>query len=313
MPAGNLTAAHADDNRLRRMLVIRSCMGSESPWEWYRTFEAVARTGHLTAAAKALGVSQSTVSRQLSRLEENAGSLLILRESPVRLTERGALLLEAIRPMVDGALAAGAALENTPELRGEVTITTVGEVVRWVLSRRLGGFFRDYPHLRLRILASNRNDSLAAGEADIALRLARPERGKLTARRLSVETFGFYAASSLELHEEVAWVGLTGSLAQIPEQRHARRAFASRPARVLVEDVEALGFLVEAGTGVAVLPRQLAARLRGVEEVRPARVGARDLGSIPSRSLFMVVHQSKRDLPAVRAVSKWLAGIFSDD
>ncbi len=73
-------------------------------WELLRTFEAVARLGSLTAASKALGVSQSTISRHLARLEERAGSPLLLRDAPQRLTERGASLLAAVRPMVDAAL-----------------------------------------------------------------------------------------------------------------------------------------------------------------------------------------------------------------
>ena len=75
-------------------------------WSLLCTFEAVARLGSVTAAAKALGVSQSTVSRHLDRLEAEARSPLVTRERPVRLTERGARLLASMGPMVEGALAA---------------------------------------------------------------------------------------------------------------------------------------------------------------------------------------------------------------
>jgi DNA-binding transcriptional LysR family regulator len=276
-------------------------------WDLLRTFETVARLGSLTAAAKALGVSQSTVSRHLARLEESAGSPLLLRESPLRLTERGASLLAAVRPMVDAALAARSALEDTPELHGEVTLTTVGELVRWELAPRLPEFYRAFPHLRLRILADNRVSSLAAGEADVALRLARPERGELVARKVLAASYAFFAATSLELSPEVPWLGLTGSLADIPEQRHAERAFGTRPPRLLVEDVESLGLAVAAGLGVAILPRGLAARLDDVEEVAPQWIGARSGERIPSRDIWMVVHRSKQHVPRVRALMGWLA------
>lgn len=285
-------------------------MGLELPWDRLRTFEAVVRQGSLTAAARVLGVSQSTVSRHLSQLEEDAGSPLLLRESPVRPTQRGEALLVAVRPMVDAALAAQAALEDAVELRGQVTVTTVGEVVRWVLVGQLASFYREHPHLQLRLLAENQVTSLAAGEADLALRMARPERGDVVARKLTTQTYGFHAAASLRLHAEVPWLGLAGSLARIPEQRHAERAFASRPPRLLVEDVEALGLAVKAGLGVAVLPRQLAARLGGVVEVESGCVGARPLGAIASRELWMVVHRSKRSVPKVRAVMGWLAEVL---
>jgi DNA-binding transcriptional LysR family regulator len=276
-------------------------------WDLLRTFEAVARLGGLTAAAKALGVSQSTISRHLARLEELAGSPLLLRESPPRLTERGSSLLAAVQPMMEAALAARAALEDTPELHGEVTLTTIGEQLRWTLVPRMPEFYRAFPHLRLRILADNRVSSLAAGEADVALRMFRPERGELVARKVQSVSYAFFAASSLELHPEVPWLGLTGSLAGIAEQRHADRAFATRPPRLLVEDIEALGLAVQAGLGVAILPRGLAARLEGVVEVAPRRIGARSSDPIPSRDVWMVVHRSKQHVPRVRALMGWLA------
>lgn len=292
------------------MLNIRICMNKAMQWDRLRTFEAVVRLGSLTAASRALGVSQSTVSRHLSKLEEGAGSPLLLRESPVRPTERGMSLLAAIGPMVDAAVAAQSALEDTPELRGQVTLTTVGELVRWVLAEKLPSFYQAYPHVRLRILADNQITSLAAGEADVALRLVRPERGELVARKLHTEAYAFFASSSRELHADVPWLGLAGSLAQIPEQRHADRAFASRPARLLVEDIEALGFAVESGLGTAILPKRLAAQLDAVVEVQPHQVGAQDLGPIASRELWMVVHRSKQHVPKVRAVIEWLEAVF---
>lgn len=277
-------------------------------WDHLRVFEAVARLGSLSAAARALGVSQSTVSRQLSALEGVAGSALLLREVPVRPTPRGAALLAAVQPMVDAALAAEVALAGEPELRGQVTVTTVGELLRWSLSAQLGQFCRSYPQLRLRILSTNQVSSLAAGEADLALRFARPQRGDLVARRLSTTTYGYFVARSLALEPTLAWLGLTGSLARIPEQRYAERAFCDRPARLLVEDLESLGLLVAAGLGVAILPRQLSDRLPGVVEVEAEQVGAAP-GPIPSRDMWMIVHRAKQREPKVRAVMRWLEGI----
>lgn len=275
-------------------------------WDPLRTFEAVARLGSLTAAAKALGVSQSTVSRHVMRLEEQAGSPLLIRESPIRLTERGEALIEAVGPMVDAALGARAALEASPELRGVVTVTTVGEVLRWVLAPALPAFYEAYPRLQLRLLADNQVTSLAAGEADVAVRMARPERGELVARKLRSESYGYFAARGLEVGDDVPWLGLSGSLAQIPEQRRADRAFASRPPRLLVEDVESLGQAVQQGLGVAILPRRFAARLEGVREVRPSAIGARELGPIPVRAFWLVVHRSKHRIPKIRAVMQWV-------
>lgn len=279
-------------------------------WDQLRTFEAVARFGSLTGAARALGISQSTVSRHVSRLEELAGSPLLVRESPIELTDRGAALLEATRPMLDAALAARSALEAEPELHGLVTLTTVGEVVRWTLIEQLPAFFADNPWLRLRILADNQVASLAAGEADVALRFFRPDQGDLYARKLLTEHYALFISEELERSEQTPWLGLTGSLAHIPEQRYAEQAFASRAPRLLLEDVESLGLAVERGLGVAVLPRGFASRLCGIVEVSPAEVGAAELGPMQPRDLWLVVHRSRRQLPKVRAVIGWVLEVL---
>ncbi len=282
----------------------------EAAWDQLRTFEAIARLGSVTAAAKALGVSQSTASRHLAALEEDAGSPLLLREQPVRLTERGAAVLAALQPMVDAALAARAALEKTSELRGVVTITTVAETLRWSFVPHFASFYRTYPHLQLRVLASNQVASLAAGDADVALRLTRPSQGDLISKRLRYARFSLFAAPSLALHAEVPWLGLTGSLAQIPWQRHAEKVFATRAPRLLVEDPESLGLAVRAGLGVAFLPVEFAERL-GLVAVGASEVGARDL-PVPQGDLWLVVHRAKQRLPKVRAVMAWLEGVLRE-
>ncbi|MCK6521693.1 LysR family transcriptional regulator [Myxococcota bacterium] len=277
-------------------------------WSLLCTFEAVARLGSVSAAAKALGVSQSTVSRHLDRLEAEARSPLVTRERPTRLTERGARLLSSMAPMVEGALAARSALEDEDELVGEVTIATVAEVSRWVLSPRLPALLTRHPQLRLRVLTGNQVLSLAAGEADLALRLARPETGDLVVRRVGVFDHALFVADPVEAAPGLPWLGLTGSLAAIPEQQHAQRAFPDRPARLLVEDVESLALAVAAGLGVAILPRALAARVGGLKEVRPEDVGARALGPVADRGLWLVVHRARQRLPRVRAVARWILG-----
>ncbi len=112
--------------------------------------------------------------------------------------------------------------------------------------------------------------------------------------------------------ESPCWLGLAGSVAGIPEQRHAERAFSPRPPRLLVEDLESLGLAVEAGLGVALLPRGLVARLQGVVEVAPRRVGARSSDRLPSRDIWMVVHRSKQHVPRVRALMGWLASVMNN-
>ncbi|MCB9640244.1 MAG: LysR family transcriptional regulator [Myxococcales bacterium] len=281
-------------------------------WEYLRSFEAVVRGGQMSHAAKLLGVSQATISRHIARLEEIAKEPLFLREVPLVLTARGEALLEAVKPMVEAAWIAQSALEADKALRGEVTLTTVGELVRWVLADRLPSFFRDYPGLTLRILAGNNVNSLAAGEADVALRWAKPTHGDLFLRKVVTEHFGFFAEKQLRCDPETPWLGLSGSLGQIPEQLHAEKLFSTRPLRLLVEDIESLGKAVSLGLGIAILPKRFAKRLLCLRELAPEELGLTASAQPPSRDLWLVVHASRQRLPKVRAVISWLEQIFAE-
>lgn len=279
-------------------------------WNHLKTFEAVVRHGSLSNAATALGVSQSTVSRHIALLEELASSPLLLREVPVIPTSRGEELLAAILPMVEAALEAESALTSDPEIKGSVCLSTVSEVVRWVLMPALPDFAERFPEVRLELRSTNRITSLAAGDADLALRLVRPKSGDLIARRVRTESYGLFASNKLELGEQTPWLGLTGSLADIPEQRYTNRAFADRPARFLFEDLDALGAAIQDRLGVAVIPRGLAVRLEDVREVSLEEVGGAPLGPLESRDIWLVVHRSKHKIPRVRVVIDWLVEVF---
>ncbi|MDF1663144.1 MAG: LysR substrate-binding domain-containing protein, partial [Planctomycetota bacterium] len=106
------------------------------------------------------------------------------------------------------------------------------------------------------------------------------------------------------------WLGLTGSLAEIPEQRYMNTLFASRPPFILVEDVESLGIMMESGVGVALLPEVLAEKFNNVIEIQPEQVGAKAIAPPLGRDIWLVTHRSRQKLPKVRAVIDWLDSII---
>ncbi len=214
--------------------------------------------------------------------------------------------------MSEIAVLAEATLRATPEPEGVVTLATVGELVRWVLLPRLNTLVARHPRIRLRVLADNRVHNLATGEADLAVRMVLPKKGDLIARRLWGKTYGFFAHHLLTRTEQTPWLSTTGTLADIADQAHAKRVFAGRPPALEIEDFEGLGLAVQAGLGVAALPRSLASTLEGVVEVAPTEVGGRDVGTIPERHAWLVVHRSRVKLPAVRAVMEWLESIAAE-
>lgn len=280
-------------------------------WELFRTLAAVARSGSFTEAAKVLGVSQSTISRRLERLEGLAGSPLFFREAPLRPTPRGEELLGALGPLEDAALAMQSAVEHRGQPAGKVSLATVPELFRWVLAPRLQRFRQAHPELELVVITGNEAVSLAGGDADVALRLFRPERGELVAKRLAEERYVLAAAEGLELNEHTPWLGYAGDLAEVPEQAFAERLFRDRRASFRSNDVDSLGEALSLGLGVALVPESLVRRYGKLRVIPGAAIGVAEHRP-PPRSLWLVVHRSRQRLPRVRALMDWLEACLSE-
>ncbi len=128
-------------------------------WDDLRYFLAFARAGSMQAAAKALGVNQSTVQRRIAALEERVGRPLIERHfGSYRLTELG----EQLRPAAEGVEAAAAAFERhraacDKGLTGTVRLTCgSGVASRLRRTPLIDAFHARYPGLRVELVSSDR-------------------------------------------------------------------------------------------------------------------------------------------------------------
>ena len=144
-------------------------------WDDLNTVLAVARGGSLSAAARALGVNHSTVSRRLAALEKATGHTLFRGlprgHSP---TAAGEELIRAATRMEAEVLRLGQLLGSPRvELKGSVRLTAPDDVASLLLVHPLARFRALYPSIALEVIAENRLLNLSRREADIALRLAR--------------------------------------------------------------------------------------------------------------------------------------------
>lgn len=167
-------------------------------WSVVRDFLAVVETGSLSAAARKLRVSQPTLSRRIADLEEKLGATLFLRTPKgLLMTETGEGILADAREMEASAMAiARRADAGRDALEGTVRVScTEGLGTKWLPSH-LKAFHDKYPRLRVEILIDNRAVNLVRREADIALRLFRPEQPDLIARKLGGLSLGMYGSQS---------------------------------------------------------------------------------------------------------------------
>lgn len=286
-------------------------------WNDLRFFLAVARTGSTLAASRKLRVSQATVSRRISALEEALGITLFLRSpSGYALSVRGEAILpgaQAVEHAID-ALASSVEAEQR-RLSGKVRLTTVESAANIWLMPAIAAFRTQFPAVIAEVFVDDRVLDLSKGEADIAIRFGvQPDDENLVIRRIVELHESVYARQDLvDMH------GIPQSLADLA--RYPMIGFSgmglgpiSRWQDSLGPDVHvvhrantlsAIISAVQAGMGAAVMPCLLGNAYRGLVRLFPP---------IPELTTpgWLVTTASARQQPHVRAMLDFIADFVRD-
>jgi DNA-binding transcriptional LysR family regulator len=276
-------------------------------WEDVRFFAAVARYGSLSAAARALTVNHATVARRLAALEQALGTKLFKRRpTGYELTTAGRSALEAAGAM-ESAAAALSRLDRETPLTGLVRITATPSLAEVFLIPRLAALQHRYRGLDLEVIAERRPISLQRHQSDIALRLGRPERGELLARRVSRIAYHFYATPVWRdrLKEGIAplFIGFDEAGADFPEALWLARRFLNMRLAFRCNNQIGQVAAARAGCGIALLPRFLAAGDSALVEVRLSEIP-------PARELWLLTRGDVRKSPQIRMVTDFLLDLL---
>ncbi|UYY57539.1 LysR family transcriptional regulator [Sphingomonas sp. S2-65] len=170
-------------------------MNGAHSWDLYRSFAAVLRTGSLSAAARALDLTQPSVSRHIEALEQSVGGALFVRsQRGLSPTDRAL----AMKPYAEQLVAASAALLRSASadagaVAGSVRITASEMVGVMHLPPLLAALRRAHPELSSELVVSNTVDDLLQRHADIAIRMVEPTQQALIAKRVGGVTLGLHA------------------------------------------------------------------------------------------------------------------------
>jgi DNA-binding transcriptional LysR family regulator len=167
-------------------------------WNRARAFLVTAEEGSLSAAARALGMTQPTLGRQVTALETELGVALFERGGRgLELTPSGLDLLEHVRGMGDAASRFSlTASGQSTSIEGSICITATEVMAAFVLPPILGRLRQLEPGIEIELIASNSTSDLKRREADIAIRAFRPTQSDLIARKVCDTNMHPYAATS---------------------------------------------------------------------------------------------------------------------
>lgn len=164
-------------------------------WNRARAFLVTAEEGSFSAAARALGMAQPTLGRQVAALEEELGVTLFERiGSALELTSAGVALLEQVRAMGEAAMRVSRVATGEAEsIEGTVCVTSSELIAAHLLPPILGRIRRAHPNIEIEIVASNGVRDLQRREADIAVRNFKPAQPDLVAKKVADRCARLYA------------------------------------------------------------------------------------------------------------------------
>lgn len=281
-------------------------------WNHIRAFHATVEAGSLSAAARSLGLSQPTLSRQVAALEEALGVALFERVGKrLALTEPGRALAAHAAGMQElaGALSLAAA-GRSESVEGMVTVSASDAVAFYLLPPIVERIREIAPGLTVQVIVSNALSDLRRCEADVAIRDVRPDEPELVGRLLREATAGFYASRQ--------WVARHGHprsaadaagatfIGASPDDRfsgYLRQLgleIGTRSFSVLSDNSVVAWELARRGLGIAVIMREIAAGVPDLVEV---------LDDLPEIRFpfWLVAHRELRTTARIRLVFDALA------
>ncbi|MEM6811979.1 MAG: LysR family transcriptional regulator, partial [Pseudomonadota bacterium] len=165
-------------------------------WDKLRTFHIVAEAGSFTHAGETLELSQSAVSRQISALEESLDTKLFHRHARgLILTESGELLSNTAKEIFGKlSMVQARLLDAKSQPSGLLRITAPEFLGSTWLVPRLSELHKKYPELQITLLFDDRIYNLGMREADVAIRLYKPEQNDLLHYKLGSINFHIFGS-----------------------------------------------------------------------------------------------------------------------
>jgi DNA-binding transcriptional LysR family regulator len=277
-------------------------------WDDLRCVLAIARTGSLSGAARALGVRHSTVFRRLNAIERRLSVKLFDRtRSGYAVTASGELAVTAAGAMEVEALAVERRmLGASAQLSGVIRLATSELFAGLLLPAALQDFLAAHPGIDVEIDVASRSVDLTRREADLALRATNTPPDDMIGRQVGELRYAVYGArgharaTSLAALSQAPWLGFEDSLAYLAIARWQKAQFPDARARVRFNSIASMVQAVAEGLGIAILPLFAADRHEGLSRLTPVL-------DQPRMKLWVLTHADMRENVRVRALAQHLS------
>lgn len=276
-----------------------------------RLFLAVMREGNMLAAARRIGVDHSTVARRMTNMERTLGARLFDRSPRGVMPTPAAFALVGHAERIESELlAAISSVEGRDrDVEGTVRLATPEACAAHLVAPHVARLRARHPRLTLELASESRAASLSKREADIAVMLNPPPRGRLVTRKLVDYRLALYGSRDYLEREGVpesradlarhGFVSYIDDLAGFPEMIALDELLPGADIRFRASSSAAQHAAVAAGMGLGMLHVFASAQDERLIRIMPEDMAAQ-------RSYWLVMHADLEGLPRVRAVVDFL-------
>jgi DNA-binding transcriptional LysR family regulator len=272
-------------------------------WDDLRVIAAIREAGSFAGASARLRIDETTVARRLGRLERGLGVRLFEAADGARKpTAHCEALLAHVQAMATHVAAIAKLGETSPGPVGRFRIASTNAVAEEILSPRASLFLAHHPGLTLQFSTSGENVRFSRWEADLAIRLRKPEKGDFAISKLA-DIRLFLIEPAIELEPAPIICSYPEDLDLTPEAQFLKANGLQQRSRCVTGNVRVIRNLILTHRAVGVLPEYLCADLLADRRLRATPLPrGRD-------AWLLVQNHLKRDQGA-RMVIDWVRDCF---
>ena len=275
-------------------------------WDDIRYFLAVARSGSIRAAAHAMAVNHSTVSRRIDAFETRLGARLFERlPKGYFLTEAGEHILDLAHRIEADAVAVERRLAGRDaNLGGTLKVTLPNTIATKLIMPDLIAFSDAHPEIQLDLDVSLSMVDLAWRQADVAIRISNDPPGNLVGRRLVKYARSIYGSPAylrgrdLANGDSLEWIGWKDTVEHPQWVRESH--YPDAPVRHRVPNTLAHLEAAKNGMGICVLPCFVGDTEPGLRRLPPGTAE-------PDREIWLLTHEDLRNTARVRRFMDFMA------
>ena len=275
-------------------------------WDDLRIIQAVRQEGSYSGAAATLRIDETTVSRRLTRIERALGVTLFEAVDGVRQpTANCGLVASHIQAIARHVAEIGNVGNETTGPAGRFRVASINSIAEEVLAPGLASLLAANPGITIELLTSSERVNFSRWEADLAVRLRRPERGDFAIQKLAdTQLYFFEPADGGGIDSPSLVCCYPERLDRSPETEFLKSRGLQSAARCVTDNARVIRNLVRSRNAVGILPDYLCEDLLSDPHLRATPVSHR-------RDTWLLIQSHLKGNSAGRIVIDWIRERFT--